>query len=339
MKKAEKICMLISMCFCAIVVRADTAKNDFEQIGHLRVARRSILTEGMEMRMGKLAAGRLERSVKLVQDQQLNNYVNSVANRIAANSDLKIHVRLRIIDARTFNASSLPGGFLYVTTGLLENLDHEGELAAALSHEIGHLAARHGASQATRRILLDGAALLPFGAVCVVAAGVTQPLALAKFSRGQELEADFLALQYLHKSGYDPNALVTLLEKAKEFEPKKQSRSSRAGRAYANHPELQERITKAQKEIQDAIPARQYMLASNSEFESLRNRLLNRIAAPPLEAQAAATETASADGERVSETQAFDLSVKPDLDVEAGNAIEFTPPVLEHLEPSRLPQK
>jgi beta-barrel assembly-enhancing protease len=340
MNTTDKLSIALLLCLCTITLHGDTAKNDLERIGNRRVARRSIMTEGMETRLGKLAAGRLERSVKFVQDPQLNAYVNSVGNKIAANSDLKIPVKVSIIDARTFNASSLPGGYLYVTTGLLENLDHEGELAAALSHEIGHLAARHGASQTSKRILMDGAGLLPFGSVYMVAAAVSQPLTLAKFSRGQELEADFLALQYLYKSGYDPNALVTLLQKAEDFEPKQQRHPSRRQKAYANHPQIEERIARARKEIHEVIPARKYMLASNTAFEDLRNRLLNRmIVAQPLGAQPATPETASPhSADAASNTEPFDLNGKPELEIESDRAIEFTPPVLEHVEPARPPQ-
>jgi len=338
MKKIQKSFQLLTalLCLSAIPLRGNNAKGDIETIGNRRVARRSIISQGMEARMGKAAAARLEHSVKLVQDEALNEYVNRVGKKVAANSDLKMPVRVRIIDSPTFDASSLPGGFLYVTSGFLMSLDSEAQLAAALAHEIAHLAARHGTSQATRRILMDGVGFLPFGTAYVISTDIAQPsipLALAKFSRRQELEADFLGVQYLYKSGYDPNAFVTLLEKSSNIEASA-SAGSRKHRFHASHPQIEERIRRARKEIWNILPEREYAAGSNAEFASVKNRLLaGRDNLETVAGSIAARETRNSEGEssvRGTEPSAG-LNSEPVSETEADRKpIDFTPPVLEH---------
>ena len=124
---------------------------------------------------------------------------------------------------------------------------------------------------------MDGIGFLPFGTAYAIATDISQPsvpLALAKFSRGQELEADFLGVQYLYKSGYDPNALVALLEKTRSIEASASGATSRRHKAYASHPQTQARISKAQNEIRTLLPEREYSVGANLEFDSLKNRLL-----------------------------------------------------------------
>ncbi len=339
MKEAPKsFQVLIALLWIsAVPLYANNAKSDIEKIGNRRLARRGIISQGIERRLGKAAAARLERSVRLVQDPELNEYVNRVGKKVAVNSDLKAPVTVKIIESPTFNASSLPGGFLYVTTGLLKNLDSEAQLAAALAHEIGHLAARHAASQATRRILMDGIGFLPFGTAYAIATDISQPsvpLALAKFSRGQELEADFLGVQYLYKSGYDPNALVALLEKTRSIEARTSGATSRRHKAYASHPQTQARISKAQNEIRTILPEREYSVGANLEFDSLKNRLLagtNSLQTLPGQMAADAPNSEGGMAGRAT-TVSFesDAASENEIELEERKPIDFAPPVLQH---------
>ncbi len=130
MKKARRsLPILVALVFLSsLPLQGGNAKDDIDKIGSRHVARRSVVPQALETRMGKLAAARLERSSRVVQDQDLNKYVNRIANRIAGNSDLDMPVTAKIVDSPQFDAFSVPGGFLYVTTGLLGDLDNEGEL-------------------------------------------------------------------------------------------------------------------------------------------------------------------------------------------------------------------
>jgi predicted Zn-dependent protease len=322
--------------FTAVSLQAGNPKTALDKIGHRRVARRSIVPQSVETRMGKLAAARLERSSRVVQDGDLNEYVNRIANKIATNSDLDVPVTTKIIDSPQFDAFSVPRGFLYVTTGLLRGLDNEGQLAASLAHEIAHLAARHSTNHLTRRVAIDAVGFLPFGTTFAIASSVPQlslPLALAKFSRGQEFEADYLGLQYLYKSGYDPKSFVGLLQKVQSAEQEIANKGSLGRKALRNHPLAEERIRRAQNEIKEILPERSYTKADNSEFDGLTTRLREsaRNSAPARKAgivlEMLPSETSNpTEGISIQVTSNEQTSAEP----EGEGPIEFTPPVLQH---------
>src|SRR5262245_40909485 len=164
-------------------------------------------------------AAEMDRRSKLVADPILLEFVNRITQNIVINSDVKVPVTVKVIDSSEINAFALPGGFLYVNRGLIEAADNEAELAGVIAHETAHIAARHGVEQASKGDLFSWASLpLIFlggagGMIINQVAGIAVPLGFLKFSRGAEKEADRLAAQYLWKTGYDPQALITFFEK------------------------------------------------------------------------------------------------------------------------------
>jgi beta-barrel assembly-enhancing protease len=337
MKKVRQLLpILIAVAFLpAAPGKAGNTKYEVDKIGNRHVARRNLVPQTLENRMGKLAAARLERSNRFVQDQEFNRYVNRIANKVASNSDLGAPVTVKIIDSSQFDAFSLPGGFLYVTTGLLRGLDSEGELAAALAHEIAHLAARHSASHVTRRAAIDAVGFLPFGTAYAIATSVPQaslPLALAKFSRGQELKADYLGLQYVYKSGYDPKNFVGLLQKVQRAEEEVANKATLGRKALRNHPLAEERIRRAQDEIKEILSRGSYTRAENSEFDSLKQRLLatrgtnEPVQQPGVTTNAAPLPADSGEGAPVQITSNEQVPAP----LQGESAIDFTPPILEH---------
>ncbi len=102
------------------------------------------------MALGKQMSQQVERHQTLVTDKLITEYVNRLAQNLARHSDAKIPLTVKVIEGDEPNAVTLPGGYIYVQTGLLRIADTEAELAAALAHEIAHVAARHGTRQATQ---------------------------------------------------------------------------------------------------------------------------------------------------------------------------------------------
>jgi len=196
------------------------------EIGNRKVAHRSIVSQEREIATGKQFAAEIHRSAKLISDPVITEYVNRVAQNLARNSDLTIPLTVKVIDDPAINAFALPGGFLYVNSGLLLAADEEDQLAGVMAHEIAHVAARHWASQATRATLLQYATLpLIFTPLSYpVYLGVSKalnfgvPLTFLKFSRSAEAEADFLGLQYMYKAGCDPSSYVAFFGKVLEEE-------------------------------------------------------------------------------------------------------------------------
>src|SRR5205814_3415380 len=203
-------------------------------------------------------------------------YVNRVGQNLVRNSDAKVPFTIKVLDAEEINAFALPGGFFFVNTGVLLNADTEAELAGVMAHEIAHVAARHGTRQATRGTIINYASIpLIFmggwtGYAIRQGAGLAIPLGFLTFSRGFEKEADFLGLQYLYKSGYDPTAFVDFFEKIQSLEKKKPGTVSKV---FATHPMSDDRIKSAQDEIQKILAPKPEYVVNTSEFNDVKARL------------------------------------------------------------------
>lgn len=229
-----------------------------------------------EIRMGKEYSQQIEASVKLVQDPVVNEYVNRIGQNLVRNSDARVPFTIKVIDSDEVNAFALPGGFFYVNTGLILAADEEAELAGVMAHEIAHVCARHATRQMTRSqwanlgsiplIFLGGG----LGYALRSAAGFGLPMTFLQFSRGFESEADFLGVQYMYKTGYDPNSYISFFEKVQAKEKKK---PGSLAKAFATHPQTPDRIENSQKEIATILPARDQYIVSTSEFDQVKARL------------------------------------------------------------------
>jgi predicted Zn-dependent protease len=182
---------------------------------------------------------------------------------------------IKVIDSEEVNAFALPGGYLYVNTGLLKATEDEAELAGIMAHEIAHVAARHATRQMTRSQIFDLASLplIAFGGGLVIAARETVgSLTTMKFCRNYEAEADYLGVEYLYRAGYDPRALIAFFERVKLDESQAPGAVSRA---FSTHPETSDRIKKIQQEIARILPPRPVYIVSTSDFDEVRSRLVS----------------------------------------------------------------
>ncbi len=271
----------------AAVKPCSAAKNKMDDvycIGDRRVAHRSMISEGKEIAIGKQYAEQIDRSARLVKDPVITEYVNRVEQNIAENSDVKVPITIRLIDSPQINAFTLPGGFIYVNTGLLQAASSEAQLAGVLAHETAHVACRHWASQMTKKTILQYAMIpLIFTPVSYpVYIGLSEglnfgiPMAFLKFSREDEAQADFLGLQYMWKAGYDPNAFLAMFAKiTEEFHSNPGSVPS----VFMDHPPTKERIIKAEEEIKNILPNRKEYLVSTSEFQNVKARMKTLLVA------------------------------------------------------------
>ena len=280
MRKSPVTALLVAFLFfwTSIPLHAENKKDDVDAIGNRKVAHRSIISEEKEIAVGKQYATEIDRSAKILKDPVINEYVNRVAQNVARNSDLTIPLTVKVIDDPSINAFALPGGFLYVNTGLLMAADEEDQVAGVVAHEIAHVAARHWASQMTKQTLLQYA-MIPLiftpmsypvyiGASQALNFGV--PLAFLKFSRSAEAEADFLGIQYMYKAGYDPSSYVAFFGKI--INQERRSPGS-VPSVFADHPPTGDRILKAETEIKEILPKRSQYLVTTSEFNDIKTRL------------------------------------------------------------------
>jgi len=250
-----------------------------DAIGHRNVGKRGLgdwYSLETEIRLGKQYSMMVERSVKLVQDPVVNEYINRIGQNLVRNSDAQVPFTIKVIDSDEINAFALPGGFFYVNSGLILAADEEAELAGVMAHEISHVCARHGMRQMTRMNIAQIATLpLIFvgggiGYGIYEASGLALPLTFMKFQRNYEAEADYLGVQYMYKTGYDPQAFISFFEKIQAKEKKK---PGTIAKAFASHPQTPDRIEASQKEIATILPARAQYIVNTSEFEDVKARL------------------------------------------------------------------
>lgn len=261
-------------------VKHDGGKEDVDAVGNRNVGCKTGMGNwyGVEKQiaMGKQYAQQVESSVKLIQDPVVTEYVNRVGQNLVRNSDAQVPFTIKVIDSDDINAFALPGGFFYVNSGLILAADEEAELAGVMAHEIAHVAACHAARENTRGNLMQMASIpLIFvgGAIGYAgyqAAGLALPLTFLHFSRGFEAEADYLGMQYMYKSGYDPQAFISFFEKVQAQEKKK---PGSLAKAFSTHPQTPDRIAKSQEEIAQILPARAQYMVSTSEFDDVKSRL------------------------------------------------------------------
>jgi beta-barrel assembly-enhancing protease len=254
----------------------DGGKDDVDAIGNRKLGGLDWYSIETDIKIGKSYAAQLEASMKMITDPVVNEYVNRVGQNLVRNSDAKVPFTIKVVDADDVNAMALPGGFFYVNSGLILAADDEAELAAVMAHEIAHVARRHATRGQTRADIANIMTLpLIFvgggiGYAAREAAGIGLPLTFLKFSRGFEAEADYFGLQYMYKSGYDPNAFVTIFEKLQALDKKKPGALSKA---FETHPQTPDRISATQKEIASILPPRDQYIETTSEFNDVKARL------------------------------------------------------------------
>jgi predicted Zn-dependent protease len=270
--------LLAVFCLVSLPAHGGNDKDDVDEIGNRKVAHKSIISEEKEIAVGKQYSTEIERQAKLLTDPVINEYVNRIAQNVARNSDLKIPLTVKVIDSPELNAFALPGGFLYVNTGLLMAAEEEDQVAGVIGHEIAHVACRHWASQMTKMTVAQFA-MIPLIFVPMsypVYMGVMEaymngvPMAFLKFNRGAEAEADYLGIQYMYKAGYDPNSYVAFFGKVMEEERRVPGSMPQV---FMDHPPTGDRIIKCEEEIKAILPKRDQYLVSTSEFDDVKGRL------------------------------------------------------------------
>lgn len=225
----------------------------------------TVMDEPTEIAEGAKAHQEVLQEYGAVKDAALQAYVDRVGQKLAAQSHrAKLKWTFTVLDSPEVNAFALPGGYVYVTRGIMVYLDSEADLAGVLGHEIGHVTARHGAQRATSQAragaAVAGATILGavieattgLPGVARAAGGVAQAGAaglIASYSRDQELQADQLGAQYLARVNLNPGNMVDVIQVLKDQEQYAVDAAKAAGRAaptapgwLASHPSNEQRL-------------------------------------------------------------------------------------------------
>ncbi|HEX2095318.1 MAG TPA: M48 family metallopeptidase, partial [Longimicrobiaceae bacterium] len=254
----------------------------------LAVLLAACISDEREQQIGDQIAVHINGTVPMVRDPVLTTYINRLGRLIARGSGRPgVTYRFYIVNSLEVNAFAIPGGHIYVNRGLIERTHNVSELSAVLAHEIGHVAARHGARTLERRlrtgsltsllyqvILGHEPSLLDQGALRMGSAMWT-----AAHSREAELEADELAVEYLVEAGVDPRGIVTFLsgllrEEARTPRPTLEW--------FSTHPMTSERIARTREEIAEEIPDPSPRLARDITSYPQFMRRMRELPPPPI---------------------------------------------------------
>jgi predicted Zn-dependent protease len=210
-----------------------------------------LMTEDEEIQLGRRNDPQVCAQFGVYDDAELQAYVQEVGRRVAAHGHRPgLVYRFTVLDTPDVNAFALPGGYIYITRGLLAYLNSEAELAAVLGHEIGHVTARHSVRQysaATAGQILTSLLLRSQAGQDLFK--VLDRALLSGYGRDQELEADRLGAQYLARTGYDPDAMTRVIGVLKNQEEFEKQRAQAEGRkphnyhgVFASHPSADQRL-------------------------------------------------------------------------------------------------
>ncbi len=219
-----------------------------------------MMSENQEMAVGRQSDEQIKKQYHVYGSKALQDYVNSVGQKIARQSHRpKLQYHFTVLDTPDINAFALPGGYVYITRGILAYLNSEAELAAVLGHEIGHVTARHGvrqqsAAQATNIGLTIASIFVPeintMGGNNL--SNLISGALLSGYGRDHELEADRLGAEYLARTDYDPQAIITVIGVLKNQELQDAQLAKQEGREprryhglFASHPDNDTRLKQA----------------------------------------------------------------------------------------------
>jgi predicted Zn-dependent protease len=218
-----------------------------------------------------LALEGLQRFGNPVKNEALQRYVNMVGTAVASNSKRStIPYQFAVLDSPVQNAFAVPGGVVFVSRALVAILSDESELAAVLGHEIGHVAAKHALKSTQRAQLISGVGTITAASVggdkgkkLASAVGDMQTVLFDKgLDKEMEFEADLAAMESTYRTGYDPSAMIRVLEKLQKLEA---SSTNKKGSWFSTHPPLDERIARLKAQL-DKYPDYATMAAVPGRF-------------------------------------------------------------------------
>jgi predicted Zn-dependent protease len=212
---------------------------------------RILYSTDKEVRMGQKLSKKVIKRYGLCEDEEMQERVKDIGAKIASVSDRDdLEYHFAVIDDEEVNALALPGGYVFVSRGLMEAADSDDEIAAVVAHEVGHVAAKHSMKQ------LQGEYLYTFLTALTMmgnsdrnfqgGSNFTYISLMMQYSREYEKEADKLSVRYLKRAGYDPEAALAMLDKLAAIDEK---RSRRVYTYFRSHPPHDMRQALIRKEI------------------------------------------------------------------------------------------
>ena len=215
----------------------------------------NLFSPDQDIKMGQEYAQQIEAQTQVISDPALNAYVNRIGQRLVnAIEGQKFPFTFKVVNDPSINAFALPGGPMYVHTGLIAAADNEAQIAGVLGHEMGHVMLRHGTNQASKANLIQIPAMIAgglfdrggiVGSLAQMGIGLGANSVLMKFSRTAETDADLFGARLVHNAGYNPVELARFFEKLEA----ESGKGSAITQFFSDHPNPGNRITTIQNDM------------------------------------------------------------------------------------------
>ncbi|MFT5170050.1 MAG: septum formation protein [Candidatus Omnitrophota bacterium] len=218
-----------------------------------------------EVRMGAKVAIKINKEMELFEGVEENARVSEMLERIAAVCDRKdILYHIKIIDEDDVNAFAVPGGYIYLFRGLVEEAESDDQLVSVIAHEVAHITARHGIKrlQASYAALVGQVAAVISNAPSTSAAGLAIAALFTEYSQEAEMEADRLSVKYMRAAGFDPEGASEFMGKLKEINAKKIRQFS----YFKSHPNPAKRIAVIREAVIGSMQFNDYLNYTENEF-------------------------------------------------------------------------
>lgn len=264
-------------------VTALAAENVYNKFRNRSYSNRGYLSEADEIKLGGQVHDELRKQHRFVNDAAITSYINALGQRLARNSKRpNLRWQFFVVDDKSLNAFATLGGYVYVHTGLIRAAETEGQLAAVMGHEIGHIVGRHGlenvkqAQKYGTMAAIAGVAGAVLGGrtggnIGQLAGNLVFGGKLMKHSRDAEREADYLGLYDLHRTGYNTGSMVEMFEMLESVGAKN---PNLLGNVLASHPPPRERAENTIIEIRANLRGSDTRgINTTTEFQRIKSRL------------------------------------------------------------------
>lgn len=222
----------------------------------------NLFSKEQDVQLGQEAAQQIEKQYQVVSNAELTAYVNRIGNRLVKQGGIEgFPYTFKVVNDDSINAFALPGGPMYVHTGLMKAAENEAQLAGVLAHELSHVYLRHGTNQASKANGLQIIAMLGgqlagggmLGSLANLGIGLGANSVLMKFSRGAESDADLMGMNIMARSGYNPIEMARFFEKLEA----ESGKSSKMQEFFSSHPNPGNRVKMVEEQMR-YLPSKQY---------------------------------------------------------------------------------
>jgi predicted Zn-dependent protease len=237
----------------------------------------SLISIGEEWELGNQLSADIAKEMRVLAGGEVNAYITNMGQKILAQARNDTPVatqpwQFHVVDNKEINAFNIPGGHVYVYSGLVAQAESYNELAAVMGHEVSHGLARHGVENMSKQYGIMALASLVLGENPAVYQEILTNIlaggAIMKFSREAEKEADRLGVTYTYGAGIDPEGMVSFFQKLLEVRDR---RPGTIEQFFSSHPLTEDRIHDVQSQI-DALPQKPLM-QNDAGFEDFKRRV------------------------------------------------------------------